>query len=291
MPLNLDLSASDAKIARARVHLDELERKTRRVVQDSHPYTIRHTEIDPEAGLCEVFLRPQPIAEHFLGIIVGDLIHNLRSALDYIVTALVDKSNATLSTSHQFPIFMDKRSYNAKVGTESVATKEGWLRGVTMGLKQVWELQPFNSKMDPTDNPLAIISTFSNADKHRVIAEFIPLPANGSISVTNGTVIETEGVAESDINSTDEQFLGRFRFEAPYPAKPDIQSNIVVTMHFGTPSLGRSKVPTIIEASLLGALCDHVAMVTNLFKALVVPVAAHSTALWILWQVYNCQSS
>ena len=58
---------------------------------------------------------PQPEEPRF-GIIVGDIMHNLRSALDYIVTALVNQSRTRLTTSHQFPIYLDSTKFARTVG-------------------------------------------------------------------------------------------------------------------------------------------------------------------------------
>lgn len=62
---------------------------------------------DQETGWFRLLIRFKDEPEEFdLSVIVGDIFHNLRSALDYIVTALVDVSpGAKLTRKHQFIVF------------------------------------------------------------------------------------------------------------------------------------------------------------------------------------------
>jgi hypothetical protein len=62
-----------------------------------------------------VILRAGEFHQPRLGVILGEAIHDLRSALDYIIGALAEKSGATLTSGHQFPIFSEKGDYLAKI--------------------------------------------------------------------------------------------------------------------------------------------------------------------------------
>src|SRR5665213_3938452 len=120
--LGLDLSQSRAKVARAREHSEALEAEAHRVTTERNPYSAWVGKIDPDTGWCSVFLKHNEFPpEYRLGIIVGDLMHNLRSALDYIVAALVEKSPGVDLTRQQFPIFLDKTEYEKQVGTRTAA--------------------------------------------------------------------------------------------------------------------------------------------------------------------------
>jgi hypothetical protein len=94
MPLGLDLSASDAKVARAHVHLKTLQREIPLAVAQRKPYTLRSSGIDPKDGWCTLFLTSNNATEYGLGVIVGELVHNLRCALDYIIPELGEASAA-----------------------------------------------------------------------------------------------------------------------------------------------------------------------------------------------------
>jgi hypothetical protein len=137
------------------------------VIRNHKPVTIRITEIDPNTGWCDVFGRAEEIEEPKLSVIAGDYIHNLRSALDYVVTALAYASNAKLRESHQFPIFTSRSAYTVTVGTPAKAKRGGPLHGVIHGLDLVAEVQPYHQQPDAQLHPLALINRFSNTDKHR----------------------------------------------------------------------------------------------------------------------------
>jgi hypothetical protein len=191
MPLGLDLSASDAKVARARVHLETLRREIPIAIAQRNPYTARFSEIDPNSGWCSVFFTSNSAPEHGLGVIVGDLVHNLRCALDYIIAELVSASGVILDTKHQFPIYACLNLYTKKVGTATPPDAKGPLHGITYGLQEIFDLQPFQRKPSPEADPLALVRRFSNADKHRIISVFIPLLLAGSAMVEHeGKVLE-----------------------------------------------------------------------------------------------------
>ena len=143
MPLGLDLSASDAKVTRARVHLETLQREIPAAIARRKPYTPRLSEIDPDSGWCTLFLTSNNAPEYGLGVIVGELVHNLRCALDYIIPELVSASGATLGTKHQFPIFTCLNLYNKNVGTAALPNAKGHLRRIKYGLQEIFDLQPF----------------------------------------------------------------------------------------------------------------------------------------------------
>src|SRR4051812_13956001 len=116
MPLNLDLRGSRAKLARAAHHLGSLDRELP-IARNHQPVALRVTEVDQDTGWCEVYGSLLEIEEPLLAVITDDYVHNLRSALDYIVTGLVEASGADLHTRHQFPIYESKKLFRKEVGT------------------------------------------------------------------------------------------------------------------------------------------------------------------------------
>jgi hypothetical protein len=271
MALDLDLSSSDAKIARAREHFESIKFEFARAANDRQPYGIRISQIDPDSGWFSVFLTPRDFAEPRLGVIVGDLIHNLRCALDYIITALADKSKAQLTTRHQFPIFDHVAEYRRKVGDRSTASKDGMLGGIVHGISTIWDAQPFHRKPDPETDGLFLINRFSNADKHRVISNYMPLPGGGS-----GQLFYGDGVLLERIESTPfapwepnvEYEVARYRFARPYPSVLRFNGDITVQVLFGTAAFGKYKLGHALGSNVFNELCDHVAMIADLFKAL-----------------------
>ena len=104
MPLNLDLSGSVAKIARANEHLEALKAEVEAINRERNPYPVR-IERKGNSSTYSLMLCAGEFHEPRLGVILGEAIHDLRSALDYIIVALAEKSGAPLTSGHQFPIF------------------------------------------------------------------------------------------------------------------------------------------------------------------------------------------
>jgi hypothetical protein len=267
--IGLDLSSSDAKLARARVHFEALKAECASVIEHRHPYKIRVSDVDQQTGWCSMFVTLHDLAEYDLGILVGDVIHNLRCALDYIVTALVEASGETLRNKHKFPIYTDQVAYEQGVGNATSALKGGPLRDIVHGLRQIWDVQPFHRKPQPEADPLFVVNRFSNADKHRVIAAFMPFLNGMKGSFEGGDVVEQQTQTPPvGVETNREYEVERFRFAAPYPAQVKLNIEVFVRVNFGTPAFGQHGVGHMISIEMLKATCEHVATVTNLFKGL-----------------------
>jgi hypothetical protein len=109
-----------------------------------------------------------------LPIIAGDLLFNLRSALDHIFVALVPNEQRTKSTA--FPIFTDDiEAINPVTGKNLHPKSAASWRRKTKGAPEnamaiVKRFQPYQflqEGLDPQYNSLAILGAFQNADKHR----------------------------------------------------------------------------------------------------------------------------
>ncbi len=159
------------KVARARKHLDELRFETKQFT-DSAPYSLTGAYEPPDDHFVMRWQvhRPAPLR---LGLIAGDVVHNLRSALDHVVYQLSVAGGGT-GRRTQFPISEDEADYDKwadvfldGVGSEMRATIKG--------------LQPFHAKtakvFHPSDlkpgHPMArnlfllLIGRLDNVDKHR----------------------------------------------------------------------------------------------------------------------------
>jgi hypothetical protein len=268
MPVGLDLAPSRAKLARAREHLDTLQRETTAGVKQDSPYAVRFSQVDPQTGWCSITLVPQKGAEPRLGAIFGDVVHNLRCALDYVVTALVDASGAKLSTKHQFPIYKDAAEYAAKVGTKTEALPNGPLGGITDGLTLIAEWQPYKTKPDPRTDPLWGIHRFSNADKHREPATFATVPVGALKLAYNGIVVESEpGLEITGWEPGDDVPVGRIRFDPPRAENLRAEGEVRLDVWFVTPAF-RSDADLTIKLGNLPGVIQHVATMLDLFGQL-----------------------
>ena len=275
MPLNLDLSGSVAKVAWARNQLDSAEGVNARFTSKHKPYTIAvEGPDDATDGWCSIFLiGPHEIREPQFGLIVGDAVHNLRCALDYIVVALVRASKARLSSKHQFPIFDNRDDYLRLVGSETSANSDGMLKRVTVGLKEIWAVQPFHTKGNVITHALHCLNRFSNADKHRILSTDMHLPGIGNASIeTDGQIIEAWDNPELvtlGAHGYDEKFeVARRRFAKPYPKKIRLNAKISVQVLVGTPAFGKHSQGLALQPASFYDICDVVQRIVETFAAL-----------------------
>jgi hypothetical protein len=98
-----------------------------------------------------------------LGVIFGDCIHNLRSALDHVIwqTTLLD--GGTPDDSTQFPIASKSEAQFEAIAKRRIAGLSEKHRAL------VKQAQPYNAGDQAHRHPLGVLATLSNTDKHRVV--------------------------------------------------------------------------------------------------------------------------
>jgi hypothetical protein len=163
----IDLSECRAKIQRAQEHSDSLQAIVTPVVMGDEPDFVQlSAKLDPQSGY-HVF-RVAAIQEDQrlrVGIILGDIVQNLRSALDYLFWQLychyirVPRTDGE-AKGVQFPIedgperFGNKRVHFHKIPSPQWAVID--------------DAQPYNGA-DPSRDALRAIRELSNRDKHRAL--------------------------------------------------------------------------------------------------------------------------
>ena len=100
----------DIKVKRAKEHINNLELLISGFIE-SKPYEVfRQEETNGETNF-RVKVKAQPPQEW--GAIIGDVIHNLRSSLDYLVRQLVLANGKTPSKKTGFPICDNAKKFEA----------------------------------------------------------------------------------------------------------------------------------------------------------------------------------
>lgn len=151
-------------MAWAAKHKEVLDRKGD-AWQESHPYRMRG-KLDREAreyvGGLTVDPRPPPS----LSLLLGDYVHNLRSALDHLVWQLVIANGQVPGQHNRFPIITAESEWGRRV-----ARKNGWLEGVEgEAVAVIQGLQPYAGEGPPGAHLLAGLNALDVSDKHHVIA-------------------------------------------------------------------------------------------------------------------------
>jgi len=169
------LTSAFLKVERARKHLKELNQQIRGFVMvDPYRLTI---EVDPDTGQQVVRFRTvgnRPIPLGF-GLMAGDVIHNLRAALDHVVYQLAVAGGGDGEHS-QFPIIEDSDDYRLKEKRLLEGVVEGQ-RAIIKGLQPYHVRAALNAGTHPESerDPLAInvylmnLGRLDNIDKHRLL--------------------------------------------------------------------------------------------------------------------------
>ena len=131
------------------------------------PYRQRNLQVvsqyDPNSKRATAILR-LPVIDLMPSIIIGDFLHNTRSALDHLVWQLVIANGQIPSNSNMFPICNDSLSFAHQIS-------RGRLNGIPLQAHaRIEALQPYQRGKPLCDmHPLWILSELTNIDKHRSV--------------------------------------------------------------------------------------------------------------------------
>lgn len=264
----LDLAQSRAKLARAREHLDIVDAKVGSLLKDDYPLSVDIGPIDEQTGWATITVSCKDVTAYHLGVYVGDVIHNLRCALDYIVARLVVRSGEALK-HQQFPIFDSRTTYFDKFGDPTAPKiKDHSLKGVQDGLVEIESLQPYHRQGDCHQDPLWRIHRFSNADKHREISTMCTIPKRINLSL-EPSPIETLDAADLDwAPESRSKEIRRVRFSKPYPSQLHFNRKISTEICFVLAALSTEAVRPAIGTIDLRECCAKVESIIDLFAKL-----------------------
>ena len=194
------LDGAYKRVNRAREHLDELKREIDAFSQNCiHGVSVDYQRIRSPIDRSEftdirnVRRRPVPVPQEF-GVLVGEIIYNLRAALDYLVYELARFDAKHEIEGTQFPIEDSAKRFEDRICTVEDKQRGRYLRGVssehTIAIKK---LQPFNGCHWTRQ-----LRDISNPDKHR------RLTVVDSPVVVGSEVDATEALsADRSLNVTD----------------------------------------------------------------------------------------
>lgn len=146
---------------------------------ESHEYVVRESVKKNRKGRVwtyRLFSEVEP--DPYLAVVLGDLLYDVRSALDHIAVASVPTRRKYKAS---FPIFtVDPEKVHPGDEEGDAARLEAWKHRTTgmsdKAMAVVRSVQPYNAQppahlqhipLGPEDHALALLSAFQNADKHR----------------------------------------------------------------------------------------------------------------------------
>jgi hypothetical protein len=177
------------KVERAEHHLKDIDAMMR-PYEGSHPYEAeRVPQPNGQRHIWRYVLRVTDQPDPKLAVLIGDFVHNLRSALDHIAVAIAPPQRWK---SAGFPICFEDiwgtLSDGSFVSRDEQARKRfsSLTDGMSAGaITLIKRLQPYsNPPEDVMAHPVGVLSRLENADKHR------SLIALGS-GVEDGTTVVT----------------------------------------------------------------------------------------------------
>jgi len=153
------LENTRAKLAWADHHLDFFQELWARYF-DEDPYEITAERAADRWVILRLHVRRSPPVE--LGLIFGDWLYSLRSALDNMIAPLIELNGKQPGRRRSFPVFDSERSFE-RAGRNRIA-------GVSDDhAARIEVLQPYPGRSDPIIEALALVDDLGNLDKHRAI--------------------------------------------------------------------------------------------------------------------------
>lgn len=156
------LAGVRAKLDRADAHLKSLQEEVATFL-DSETYGVRH-HFHPDGRHYTLSVQIKREPPLLLSVLVGDLVHNLRSALDHLAWQLVLANGGTPTRATQFPIFTSDPASG-----DPLRKWTGSIEGMASPIGQaIRAIQPYHAGNRANLHSLAVLAALSNQDKHRL---------------------------------------------------------------------------------------------------------------------------
>jgi len=217
------------KLRWARKHFEVLRSQIEPFEQrDAHSVSLkRHADVSEYVFYVHGLEVPDPD----WGLMIGDCLHNARTALDYLIVRLyarVTGAEPRDIDSVQFPIYREPKRF---VGAVTELRKESAFSGY---LTRIEELQPFNNRNPsvwgvdehgmpqnaPLPSALDRLSLLDNVDKHRVVhAAWLGAVwgrGEGLEPPSDLTFVKSAVSAEPLVDGAE---IGRYSFKPPLPVR------------------------------------------------------------------------
>lgn len=220
-----NLRSVDAKIGRAKTHSAELKAVLEPVLNANTQHFVFEKNAESGHHILRVFGVPE--IDPSWGLIAGDCIHNLRSALDHLACRLVELDQQPVRDQTYFPIYktaLDKNGNHIGIRMQPPIRRAD-IRGA------LEECQPYNARnvgfpVDPKSHPLWKLKRLDDTDKHRLMLFLASLPDSDNLGWAHHKSIREVGIYWHGLK--DGAPIARFRFaegEKPmdYNPRPPIR--------------------------------------------------------------------
>jgi hypothetical protein len=175
---------------RASEHAADLKAEIARFL-DTNPYSVAHefdrkplpNEFPPGMEIVGVHrwrAQTEKAIPPRISILAGDVLKELRSALDYVAWQLALGQSATPPQTTAFPIFASEKLY--------ARDKQRFIGGIDGGAHPIFDaVQPYHAGDKATEQPLWVLHRLANDDKHKMPHVVGSLPNGITVERRPGT--------------------------------------------------------------------------------------------------------
>lgn len=220
----LDLRSSFLKVKWAKDYISNLRDRRNTFLAQRHEGI---PKFNPETNTTQYLLREVPVVEPDIRLMIGDIAHNLRTALDYLACELA-RSVGVIDPKPYFPIFECAKVYERE--------STGKTPGIPVEAKKfIDRIGPYGGH----DDFLWALHELDRIDKHRLV-----LTATAKISVWRMSIRGTDSV---DFAYSSDLKAGTVIGEVRGNHESDEQMSITSDIAFGEPEVlkGEAIFPTL----------------------------------------------
>jgi hypothetical protein len=243
------LDGPRGKLVRAVQVADSLETRCSTYAEEN-PYRLV-SPFEGDAHYAYLDGRPPP---RYLGLILGELIHDLRSALDQVAWQL--------ALSHVGPGTLEDRRIGGLITYPISYSPEQFRKNKALpyfdcaAVELMEKRQPYHNAESHLVNPLALVHEWSNDDKHRVLTPTLGRLATDDIGFQSDATIDIESVEMLAPDGTlVDPNAPLFKLPAPRSARIEF---VPVAPHICFLSFATGEAD-VLHCDRLGSLCEQVA--------------------------------
>lgn len=224
----------------------------------SKPYNLKNEFDIPNSEVHLVYVPEKNIPDVW-PVIIGEIFHNLRSALDHVVYDLTLKQQNCELIGTEFPIFVNNDLFFEKKKDGSPTHRSGLfkIRGVSREVQLLIEkYQPYNLTETGKAHILSVIHEMNIIDKHRKLHLVRRLVESSKIVLISNAVNPDSLSIEMFANLDERAIIGRLKFLGKFENKNYLDGDLSIKVAFDISSFSLFKknedVLTVLKGVISG---------------------------------------
>lgn len=183
------LDGAREKVSRAREHVELLDAESTTWVKE-HPYRVTRKYYGKTSHITWRIAQKSAAPLRRWGVVIGDVFHELNSALDHIAWQFALKTRPEPSRDTAFPVCIHDGDWESK-GTRKMLHHIGTDERAFIKSKQPY---PAPDGHEPSTHAFAMLRLLSRIDKHQVINAAVLLPLDTKMTLIN--IVDPSGFGD-----------------------------------------------------------------------------------------------